>query len=734
MADMLKYNYDRHGNNTIPNSSFKVREFTCPSDLDKLKMLTIDPVLVHLLQSLSEALDAKVKIKHGYVCTSKCGCCDVEYGGQRILHDTGQCADIYCVDNKTNKNVDSLLVAAVAEQLGFTGIVRKDKYTVHLDTDKRMIGGTMNTDRSDEVEGVYNIGSFVQFFDTNTQLQSSLAAVDSSDYVAPSTVDIAATEGSTTVDIATSETLPAGEVEDIYNIDLSDYMTELNKEVEEMMRSSAKSMKYIGDAHRFFGAPYRFLKETDPQISFTDNDGKSFTDGRTYTKNIAMEAPLVHFIPGLPTYMQDISDANRDILSNYIKERQNNSEVSNEVLERISGIEGRYFDFVASYSEYIKYVNILCRTSAIYMGIGDKTVPGTNTKYKNYNYENWQDGGDDLGKGFFEKVTDWDTIVSNADGKNGIAGNVAAFYEQFYSTVGETAVSVAKEIVSGNKSVKLYVDSGSSFSESVSNSTTQSQIASIFDTSQNLMKEVQFWGGAKVSNTVTEVGADITSAIDNISTSVLSMLGLGESGLTNLANYANYIISGSNIVFPEMWTDGSYSKSYRFSVNLVSPYGDSESIFINIIVPLMFILGFSLPRQTSANSFASPMLVRVVSKGWFSCDMGIIDSISIEKGGDDEWNASGLPLSMKIDIGVKDLYSSLSIAKTTQPELFFNNPALLEFLAATCGVDTIQPNLKLKIMTFLNGISNIITDIPSNVYNSGIEALNNTIMRFTRLF
>lgn len=713
------YNYKLEKETTIPGTNFKVRHFTCPTDMGTDTRCKIDIGMAQLLSEMEKGMGAKAHIQHGYVCETKCSCCDVEYGGRRIMHNTGRCVDVYFTDNKTNTTLDSRVVATAGELIGFKGVIRQTKSVVHLDMDERKIDGQANVDYADEVEGVSNISSFAEFYAGDTTYTAAVAeTIDNPDYV------------NTTTETPEVE----GEVEDIYNVDLTDYMKDLNAEVESMMTSSAKSMKYIGNAHRFFGAPYRFLKETDPTISFTDADKKSFNDGRTYTKNIAMEAPLVHFIPGLPTYMQDISNTNREILSNYVKEKQADNEVSNAVLERISGIEGRYFDFVASFSEYIKYVNILCRTSAMYMGIGDKMVPGTNTKYKYYNYENWQDGKDDFGKAFFDKVTDWDTIVTDADGKGTIAGNVAAFYEQYFSTVGETALSIAKEIVAGNKSVKFYVDSNSSFSESVSNSTSQSQISGLLETSQTLMKEVHFWGGAKVSNTVTEASSDITGAVGNIANSALTLIGLGESGLTNLANYANYIISGSNIVFPEMWTDSSYSKSYRFSVDLVSPYGDSESIFINIIVPLMFILGFTLPRQTSANSYASPMLVRVVSKGWFSCDMGIIDGISIEKGGDDEWNASGLPLSMKVDISVKDLYTTLSIAKTTQPELFFNNPALLEFLAATCGVDTIQPNLKLKLATFFTGLLNVGSDLPSNVYNTTIETLNNTIMKFTKLF
>lgn len=746
MSTIRKYNFASCKNDCIDGTSITLNKFTNTQDMGGDTECKVCTLLIHAIDDIANALTQEYEtavlpeIAKGYMCKDKAAnwnCC--YHGSSRPDHSSGQCADVR-FRRPDGSLIEAKYTAAIAENAGLPCVVRMNRYTIHVDSwlDDAGTGVLQHLYYDESTDSVVPIKdggySFTDYFATNADV-----------YAPNSEYDLALATGNAMARITESDTVStiAEETEEspleieAPTIDLTPYLDILGDEVEAMMSAEVKSMKYVGHVHRFFGAPARFLKETDPPIKFEDGDGKEFEDGRTYTKNIAMEAPLVHFIPGLPTYLSDISNTNRDILSNYIREKQQGNEVSEEVLKRISGVEGRYFDFVPAFAEYIKYVNLLCRNAAIYMGIGDKIVPGTQTKYKNYNYENWQEEKDDLGKNFFEKIDDWDTIVSTAvegGGVTSIASNVAAFYEQYFNAVGETAADVAKDIVAGNRSVKMYVDAGSSFSENVSNTTTQSQIAGMFDTGESMMKEVQFWGGASFSKVASGIGNAATGLVDSIATGVLDMLGMGDSNLVNLANYANYIISGSNIVFPEMWTDASYSKSYRFSVDLISPYGDSESIFMNIIVPLMFILGFSLPRQTSANSFTSPMLVRVVSKGWFSCDMGIIDGISIEKGGSDAWNASGLPLSMKIDISVKDLYTSLSIAKTTQPELYFNNPALIEFLAATCGVDTIQPNLKLKIMTMMSGILNIVTDIPSNLYNRAVEGLSNFIMSWSRLF
>lgn len=627
------------------------------------------------------------------------------------------------ISGRNRTSIDANVVCCVAQSVGFNRIAKLSDTIVHVevfklgDVVKECYDQTCST--PDE-----NIPVFTEYFKLNgdPDIESRIDTMVSPDYVAVD-VPTAAEENAESENETTTTAF-----------DSESYMSILNSEIENMMTTSSRNMKYLGYTSRFFGAPTRFLKSADPDLSVVDYDGNTIEQGRTWTKNIAMEAPLVHFVPGLPTYLKDIDKANKDVLREYVKEKTSGSEVSESVIERVTGIEGRYFDFVASYAEYIKYVNALCRTCAIYMGIGDKTVPGTDTKYKYYNYGNWQDpkAMPSTSDGNFFDISGGQTEEYSGDD---IGKNIVSNAEDILGAIGGLAKEVAKDIVGGNRSVKMYVDAGSSFSESLSNQTAQSQIAGLFDTGESVMKELGYWaGGGKAGDLLETAAITMGTAIDKLATGLLSTIGMGETQLTNLADYANYIISGSNIVFPEMWQDSSYSKSYNFTVNLVSPYGDSESIFLHEIMPLMFILGLALPRQTSANSFASPMMVRVVSKGWFSCDMGMIDSISIDKGSSDGWNASGMPMSMKVSIGVKDLYSSMSMAKTSQPGLFFNNNALIEFLAATCGVDTIQPNLSLKIETLVNALLTTVRDIPSNVYNRAIEGLNNTILKYTRLF
>ena len=86
-----------------------------------------------------------------------------------------------------------------------------------------------------------------------------------------------------------------------------------------------------------------------------------------------------------------------------------------------------------------------------------------------------------------------------------------------------------------------------------------------------------------------------------------------------------------------------------------------------------------------------------------------------------------LLLTSKFEITVKDLYSRLMITKSTTPAKFFQNNALLDFLAVTCGVDVTKPNFMLKVQTLYALYTNALFDMPSNIYNSAIQKIRNSV-------
>lgn len=479
------------------------------------------------------------------------------------------------------------------------------------------------------------------------------------------------------------------------------YSNGLDAQITAMLQAN-KSLNDVMDNIRIIGAPYQFLKSTDYR-PFTEKK-----IGRKYMENILAEAPIVNFVPGIPNYLGDFDAVNKELIENYLSTRYEENDISDSVLKKITGTSGRYFNFISNYTDYMRYVNLLCRVCSMYVGLGEKNVPGTTEKYKNYDWS---------------RYTNLKSAPKKSEKKQGIWENIKDGVEDIFDNISD-------EIFGDYRYVKCYVDPSSSFSESINNSTTSSQLAGLYDTAEGLVKDIAFLTSSNGSSALDSVGSAVSSGINSLASSFDKD---STSNIKRLLGMAEHVITGSNIIFPEIWSDSKFDKSYSFTINLISPYGDVESIFLNIIMPLMHLIALGLPRQTSANSFTSPFLVKVFSKGWFSCEMGMVSGISISKGGSGDWNVHGLPTVVKVDISVTDLYSNLMMTKSSKPQLFVNNQGLIEFLAVACGVDITKPDITTKIETIISTFLSSLYDIPSSTYNAFIESIRNKIEPFFKI-
>lgn len=476
----------------------------------------------------------------------------------------------------------------------------------------------------------------------------------------------------------------------------------LDSKIKQMLEQNIKHYRATLDpTTRALGQPHQFLKSTDYRNSETINMGRKFLE------NVFAESPIVTIIPGKPNYLPDSSKEEKKFLTSLFDNKGKDKEAKQSLDQILHGSDDcRYFGFVEDYSEYIRYVNLLCRMSAIYMGIGEKIPPSAyTTKYKNYNWSNYK----------YRNANNPNKTNREQDG---------TFVNKLWDAAKKAVNSVVTEITTPDY-VNFYVDANTSFNEGSSNSTSQSMLESqLSNTLEGLSKELSFFlnaGGAGIANDLKD---SMASAIGSIGNS-----GITKSGgiIDRIIGTSTNIIQGSNIVFPELWNDSDYDKSYTVNMTLTSPYGNKEAIYLNVIVPMMHVLALALPRQTSANSFTSPFIVKAFSPGWFVCDMGMITSLSIEKS---EWSIDGLPCEVKISFTIKDLYSQLMITKTNKAGDFFNNQSLMDFLATTAGVNILQANLKMKVDTIATTLVNKVVDIPSNITQDFLSFLKDTTFEF----
>ena len=147
---------------------------------------------------------------------------------------------------------------------------------------------------------------------------------------------------------------------------------------------TSQSSQSVILTRRIYGTPYQFLDSTDMR----PDDGPL---GLQFCNNIMSETPILSILPGVPNYLADLSKEDKlaktkaltEILTSAVKDIQ---EMATEKLSTDPELDTKFFSFQSKTAEYMLYVNLLCRMCAIYLGVGESTVPGTTQKYAEFNW------------------------------------------------------------------------------------------------------------------------------------------------------------------------------------------------------------------------------------------------------------------------------------------------------------------------------------------------------------
>ena len=442
---------------------------------------------------------------------------------------------------------------------------------------------------------------------------------------------------------------------------------------------------------QILGIPHQFLKETDTRIDSNNNFGYGFFN------HIYMEKPIVTLMPGKMLFLPSYSKDNKKIFGSIMTDNSANARAAlQDLISEKAG--SRYYDFTSDYTAYMNYVNLMCRVAAVYLGIEDNLGPDDKTKYKHYDWKK------------YHSIRNYDTPASTKKDTS-----VLSVVENFFDQVKD-------DITVGQRCyVNFYIDPNTSVNESISNTTQQSMLEGAFDSVEGIVKEAQMLinsvGGSKVQQFVDDAASAVADLANGATFGLFKdMLGLGEE-----------VLHGSNLIYPEIWTDSDYSKSFSVQINLATPYGSKEAIYLNILVPMFHALCLALPRQSTENSYSAPFLIRGYSQGWFSIDMGMVDQITIDKGPEQSWTVEGLPTQVKITLNIKELYGNLMMSPSTKPSYFFANQGLIDYLGCTCGVDMTLPNIYFNFRLAYALLGANFKDIPNRVYYKFAENVRNML-------
>ena len=450
----------------------------------------------------------------------------------------------------------------------------------------------------------------------------------------------------------------------------------------------------INDIRGVLGIPHQFLPTTDVRIdSIRDKSvGNDITIGRVYGDKIIKQMPLLLLTPGVPSFMASFSEEQKGIA---IKNLIDNKVDTSDLDSLVNSTSGKYYILRYAYTEYFYYVNAMLRAAAVFLGIDGETVNGNKLGSFNWLYYTTDPGNETTEEGA-EADTSVNTDIFGSSGLHKFLGPYKGC-------------------------IAMYADCGNSVDDSFSNSTTTSTLAGTLNSLSDSGREMNFLlgnGGALANISLSKLAGqeDLLDNMKNMTDMVHKALG-NNGILSNILGKAQTILAGGRVIFPEIWSDSSFSRSYSCKLKLVSPSGDKLSVYLNILVPIYHILALTLPRQasggdgrTDGQAYFSPFLVRGFCKGLFNIDMGIITDLSISKGAEGEWTIDGIPTVAEVSFSIKDMYDGMFMSKATDiaDKNILSNTTELDYIANSCGVNindqAIGRTLKMYLtLGFLSG-------------------------------
>ena len=432
---------------------------------------------------------------------------------------------------------------------------------------------------------------------------------------------------------------------------------------------------YITD--RRLGATTMFANVANPSNRGEDG-GENDPDmyGRTFAKEIAGNMPVMVLTPGKPVYLTKVRDflsnsgAGTSVLEAFSpfwsdqSSGERNSTMEN-FLDAAEDSTYDYFSFEVDMTQYYMYANSPCRTSAALMGLNDRYLNGMRCT-----------------------EIDWAKYNTNAT--------------QDYN--------IFEEVIGLGHGVSFAYDPLSSVSDTLTNSTTESQISGLFNQISGTARELQFVGG--------QLGASELLNINDYE-QALSSADIGnESWLNRVTSAFGNTAKGFNIRFPEIWADSSHTRSYDVDMHFIAPYATNYCKWRYVTCPFLLLFAMAAPHAPSSQSvYGRPFLIRAFSLGYFNVENGIIESITWKRFGDgDMISQNGIPTQIDVSISFKDLYHVLTMGNTaglSNMGAYFANTGFMDLIGTLSGVNINYLTLGERISFYVSTSMNMVKDIPS---------------------
>lgn len=256
---------------------------------------------------------------------------------------------------------------------------------------------------------------------------------------------------------------------------------------------------------------------------------------------------------------------------------------------------------------------------------------------------------------------------------------------------------LASELDDGSAFVTFRVNHTGTIQESFSNSVGESDIVGTINGMSSKARSTNF---SLANGNIAGVFGDIIQGVKDVAAGIGDQLGI--SGI------ATAVTGGAFVDIPKHWQSSSANlPRSTYTIQLLSPYGNNLSRFLNIDIPLAMLLAGALPLSTGKQSYTSPFLCELYDQGRCQTRLGMIDSLSITRGtGNLGWNNSGQTMAVEVSFSVIDMSSILHMpimegfSLDPATALFDEDTAFSDYMASLAGLglsDQIYPWRKLKI-------------------------------------
>lgn len=476
----------------------------------------------------------------------------------------------------------------------------------------------------------------------------------------------------------------------------------------------------IGRMTFVHGMPFQYTYLTDRRLNNNTTYSKEPTGnfiksgnldmyGRMFAGDIAANTPICSIVPGTPVFLTNIKQSLFGVDSNASnKERGgwlpvlsqvtdfNIGDAIKSIIDQNDDKAYQYYSMEVNTTEYFNFVNALCQTTARFMGLG-------NVAYRNR--------------------------------------SCTAFDWSNYNQAAEQDYSMFEEVAGMNNGISFAFDPMSSISDTLNNSTKESDLAGMLNGISEKARELEFMLGTGGISLDIVNSSDYEAALASVSDGVLSGI---RNPLSVISSFISNTTHGMNVRFPELWSDSTLSRSYDIDMKFITPYATQFCKWRYVIVPFLHLFCLAAPQsKDTIMNYSRPFLIKAYSRGYFNVEMGLIDSIQWKRYGEgDMISEDGVPTEIDVSISFHDLYQQLAISLFHGAEgsekdvamnmqriaVFFNNSGLMDMLGSLSGVNTNRFNLGEKLSLFASTAigafsatgSNVLSHISDRVRNSSL--------------